>query len=111
MKASKEEHLSTLEWFVKQPKLGGLVPSQHFLVLQRRYPLEYVLLMKLHRGDRSPVHDIVDSCLPARINEVNELYFKLHEYLLQTGKKARDDSIEVVVGKLKMLLEKQAREN
>ena len=111
MKTNKEEQLKTLERFVKLPKLGGTVASQHFLVLRQKFPLEFVLFMKRHRAARPPANDIVDSCLSSGINEVNKLYSQLHDYMLRTDKKAGDSSIDRVVEKLEYLLEKQAREN
>jgi hypothetical protein len=72
---TKSEDLNRLENFVKSPSIHGTWVCQLFLSLRKKYPLQFVWYMKKHRviKDDPGKGDVVDSCYPHALKEVNAL--------------------------------------
>lgn len=111
---TKEEHLESLEWFVKQPVIFGVVACQYFLILRRKYPYEFIHLMRQYRANKES-HlkvDLADLALRYAICEVNNMYAKLNDFLIHAPtSEEQKKEFNKLVEKLQALLQKQKHDN
>jgi hypothetical protein len=111
---SKEEDLQRLEKFVKYPYIYGTWVCQVFLILSQKYPLQFVWYMRQHRTikDDPSAGDVVDRSYPQALQEVNRLYARLQDYLLQPPQTPeQQEEFRAIVNTLEDLLLKQNQEN